>query len=254
MAIVVFEHHSSEHPARLGTILRDFGHRLRVIELHAGDSLPPDLDDVDGIISLGGPMNVTDAEQHPWMTREMELIRQGHDAGVPIVGLCLGAQLIAAALGGTVAPMDQAEIGWHNVRLAFPGTTDPLLAGIPWNTRQFHLHGQEITELPPSATPLAGSAASKVQAFKVGLRTYGFQYHFEWTRDDIQRVLQKHADWITAAGGDTNALRAGLDEHYDTYRHLGDRLTENLANLLFALEKRLAGQRGATGNWHASLS
>ena len=254
MATVVFEHHASEHPARLGAILRDFGHRLRVITLHAGDAVPPDLDDVDGIISLGGPMNVTEADQHPWMAREMDLIRQAHDAGIPLVGVCLGAQIIAAALGGNVAPMSEAEIGWHRVRLTFPGTTDPLLAGIPWNARQFHLHGQEVTDLPPGATPLAGSAACKVQAFKVGLRTYGFQYHFEWTRADIERVFQKHADWITKAGGSIDELRRGLDEHYQIYRHLGDRQINNLANLLFALEKRLAGQRGATGNWHGGLS
>ncbi|MEX0886817.1 MAG: type 1 glutamine amidotransferase [Phycisphaeraceae bacterium] len=254
MAILVVEHHASEHPAQLGSILRDHGHRLRVVELHAGDPLPPDLDDIDGIISLGGPMNVTDAEKHPWMAREMELLRQAHEAGIPIVGVCLGAQMIAAALGGTVAAMDQAEIGWHPVRLAFPGTIDPLMAGIPWNARQFHLHGQAVTDLPPGATPLAGSAMCRVQAFKVGLKTYGFQYHFEWTRDDIERVLSRHADWIRAGGADADALRRDMDLHYDTYRHLGDRQIANFADLLFALEKRLGGQRGAIGNWHGSVS
>src|SRR5262245_32861350 len=109
MSLLVLQHTADEDASRLGATLRDHGHRLRTILLTNGQapsSLPADLDDVSGLVILGGPMNVDQAEQYPWMKREMELIRQAHAAGKPIVGICLGAQLIGAALGGEVAAME----------------------------------------------------------------------------------------------------------------------------------------------------
>ncbi|HEX7009708.1 MAG TPA: type 1 glutamine amidotransferase [Phycisphaeraceae bacterium] len=244
MALLVFEHDPQETPARLGAILRDYGHRLRVIELHAGQAPPPDLDDVDGIVSMGGPMNVDEADQYPWMAQELALIRQAHEQRLPIVGVCLGAQLIAVALGGQVASMPQPELGWHEVTLAFPGTIDPVLAGVPWRSVQFHMHGQEVVKLPAGATPLAGSKACRNQAFKVGLTTYAFQYHFEWTRADLDRVLDANADWLREAGVDAEAIRQQVEEHYPLYRHLGDRLSHNIAQLLFSVNKRMSGRFG----------
>lgn len=248
MAILVLQHHPAEHPARLGATLRDFGHRLRVIELNDGDALPPDLDDVDGIITLGGPMNVDQAGKHPWLEAEFELVRRAHEQGVPLVGLCLGAQVIAHALGGKVQPMDQPEVGWLAVRQSFPGTIDPLLSGIPWRTTQFHLHGQQITDLPEGGVPLAGSDATPIQAFKVGLRTYAFQYHFELARPDIDAMLEASRTWVEPTVS-IDQVRDATADHYELYRHLGDRLGSNIANLLMPLDKRLAGKRGADESW-----
>lgn len=254
MAILVFQHNALESPACLGQVVRDTGHRLRVLRLDAGDALPPDLDDVDGIITLGGPMNVDQQADHPWMAREMALLAEAHGAGVPIVGICLGAQLIAAALGGKVEPMPSAEIGWHTIKLAFPGTIDPIFAGLPWQQMQFHLHGQEVTELPAGATPLAGSKLCRNQAFKVGFKTYGFQYHFEYNREQLQAALDGHEAWIGQAEGDIQTISEEIDSYYALYRHLGDRIGHNLADLLFPLEKRLGGRRGPALNWDPSRS
>ncbi|MFA9479241.1 type 1 glutamine amidotransferase [Phycisphaerales bacterium AB-hyl4] len=254
MAILVFQHNSHETPARLGDILRDNGHRLRVFRLNEGDSLPPDLDDVDGIISLGGPMNVDEADEHKWINDELAYLKQAIDADLPVVGICLGAQLIAAAMGGKVEAMPAAELGWHNVKLAFPGTIDPMMAGLPWTHMQFHLHGQEVTELPPDATPLAASKVCKNQAFKVGLRAFGFQYHFEWDKQQLHAALDGHQAWIGEAEGDVEAIRTEIDTYYEMYRHLGDRLSANLATLLFPLDKRLGGSRDAPKTWDATES
>lgn len=242
MALLVFEHHPADPPARLGQILRDHGHRLRIIQLHRGQPLPPDLDDVDGVISLGGPMNVDEPDQHPWMSREIELIREAHERDLPVVGLCLGAQLIATALGGEVAKMAEPEIGFAEVQLAFPGTMEVICAGVPWKTQQFHAHGYEVTKLPPGATPLAGSKQCRNQAFKVGLKTYAFQYHPEWAREQIDHFLDR-TEQTAAKGGfgagiDIPAVRAAVDERYPMFRHLGDRLCNNLAAWLFPLDKR----------------
>jgi GMP synthase (glutamine-hydrolysing) len=237
MSLLVFQHHEHEPPAALGEILRNHGHRPRVVKLFAGEPLPPDLDALDGIVSMGGPMNPDQADKHPWSPGEMALLKQGHDAGLPVVGVCLGAQLIAAALGGKVAAMAQPEVGWGNVKLAFPGTMETLYQGIPWDTVQFHLHGQEVTQLPGGATPLASSKLCKTQAFKVGLRTYGFQYHFEYTKKDILAAARD--EMARAAGLAADALATQTEQHYDGYRRLGNRLCETMALMLFPIDRRM---------------
>jgi GMP synthase (glutamine-hydrolysing) len=254
MAIVVFEHHAMETSARLGQVLRDHGHRLRVVRLYAGDTLPVDLDDIDGVVSMGGPMNTDQADQFPWIDQEAAFIRSAHQAGLPIVGVCLGAQLIAHALGGKVEAMDAPEIGWLPVNLFRPGFPDTVLGGIPWKTDQFHTHGRQVTELPPGGVLLASSDACRHQAFRVGLTTYAFQYHFEWTRSDIAGILDQFANWIKEAGGDVDAIRSDTDAKYDLYRHLGDRLCETLAALVFCIEHRLDHTKGPAANFDASQS
>lgn len=240
MSLVVFQHHPDETVSRLGTILQAHGHRLRTVALYDDQPVPVDLDDVDGLVSMGGPMNVSEADQHPWILEEMDLIRAAHKAELPIVGICLGAQLIAVALGGEVEAMKEPEVGFGNVKLGFPGTIDPVMSGIIWNCPQFHLHAQQVTELPPGAVPLAGSVQSTIQSFKVGLTTYGFQYHFEWERAEIDRFSR-----------DELAIRAGLtmasamqqtEQHIDLYRHMGDRLCDNITMLLFPIDKPMTAK------------
>ncbi len=236
MSLLVFVHAENEGPCVLGRFLQDHGHKLRFVQLHQNQPVPPDLDDVDGLVIMGGSMNVDEVSQHPWLADEMAYIKRVHEAGKPMVGVCLGAQLIAAALGGEVKAMPKAEVGWHPIKLAFPGTTDPLLAGTPWTSVQFHLHGQEVTKLPPDGVPLAGSALCKQQAFRVGLTTYAFQYHFEWNTVDLSAVLRD--PFIGKTGHDSQMIAKDIATHYDTYRRLGDRLSENIAELLFPIDKR----------------
>lgn len=236
MSLLIFQHEAHEPPAALATVLQSHGHRLHIVRLDRGDALPDDLDHVAGVIVMGGGMNVDQADRFPWMDKELELIRRAHESNVPVVGICLGAQLIAHALGGEVAAMDKPEMGWHSVQLAFPGTIDPLHNGIGWQTMQAHAHGCEVTKLPPGAAPLSGSAGCRTQAFRVGLTTYGFQYHFEWTRAELDTVAK---DSLFARGDQTaDEFLKRIDSHYASYRRIGDRLANNIALYLFPLEKR----------------
>lgn len=254
MAIVVFEHHAMETSARLGQTLRDHGHKLRVIRLYAGDAIPVDLDNVDGVISMGGPMNVDQADEYAWISQEAQFLKAAHEANLPVVGVCLGAQLIAHALGSKVQKADKPEMGWLPVKQFRPGFPDTIFGGIPWKTDQFHSHSQEITELPPGGVLMASSECCKHQAFRVGLTTYCFQYHFEWSRSDIEGVLSQFADWIKEVGGDPDAIRRDTEAKYDRYRHVGDRLCETLATVLFCIEHRLDHTKGPAANFDASQS
>ena len=231
MSVLVFQHDPREDAALLGHALSRHGHRLRVLRLDLGQPLPADLDDVDGVVSMGGPMNVDESAKHAWMPGEMAMLRAAHEARKPVVGVCLGAQLIAAALGGKVAAMAKPEVGWHALTLSPAGATDPLLAGQPLSVVQFHLHGQQVTELPAGAANLASTPACRNQAFRVGFRTYAFQYHVECDEAHIQRFAQD--ELVQRSPGGVQAVLDATPAHFLAYRRLGDRLCESLATLLF---------------------
>lgn len=246
MPIIILQHAASDPAGRLVPVLTSFAHKvdIRRLDLAAtrgGKGVPVDLDDVDAVISLGGPMNVGD--DLPWMQAELDLIRKAHAAQLPVLGICLGAQMIAKALGGEVAAMTEpaGEVGFCPVMQTPPGNTDRILAGVPWTTWQFQAHGQQITKLPEGATLLQSSKASKVQCFSVGLRTYGFQYHIECGKPEIDGLLTDK--WSVELAGklglNSADVRRGVDEHYETYERLGRRVCENLASFMFPIRTKL---------------
>ncbi len=236
MALVVFQHSPTEPALKLGEVLQAHGHKLRTIKLFAGDPVPVDLDDVDGIVSMGGSPNVDQAAQYPWITAELAYLKKAHEAGKAIVGVCLGAQLIAAALGGKVEAMKAPEVGWKKIKQTFQGNTDVVLAGIPWESTQFHLHGQEVAALPPDSTPLAGSPQCRQQAFRVGSTTYAFQYHFECGQPDIASFATD--DLVKKAGESSQQIVNMAGDYFPAYRRLGDRLCQNIAMLLFPIDRK----------------
>jgi GMP synthase (glutamine-hydrolysing) len=244
MAIIVLQHTATEGPGRLGVTLRDHGQELDVrrLDLPVGGLMrnrhvPTDFDGVDGVISLGGPMNVGD--NTPWMNAELEFLKAAHERKVPLVGICLGAQMIAKALGGEVAPMAGGpEWGIGPVTQLPIANTEIILAGIAWRMWQFHSHGHEVSKLPPGSAALQFSSKCKVQSFRAGLRTYGFQYHFEC---DMAAIVE----WLRS--GDTQIAHAGITDvegaireakaHYEEYARLSDRICVNLATYLFKISK-----------------
>jgi GMP synthase-like glutamine amidotransferase len=125
MPILVIEHDVNDTPGVLGRVLTRHGLRMRIIRLHAGDALPPDLDDVDGIVSLGGPQSATD-DALPWLADELRLMREASNLAIPVLGICLGAQLLGRALGGTVSRMKTPASGLGRVDLTPAGRDDPI--------------------------------------------------------------------------------------------------------------------------------
>lgn len=235
MTIVIVEHSPNFGAGILARTLRDFGHRIRTIRADDGMALPSDLDGVSGVVSCGGGQSAYGPE--PWLAQEISFLRDAHGAGVPVVGLCLGAQLLAQALGGEVKKSPTPEVGWHEVRLSPVGREDPLYTAIAWNSMQFCWHFDQVATPPPGARTLASSQRCGVQAFGVGLTSYGFQYHFEWDRETILREVDQFQSEVRSAGADPAAIRAETDRHADTAERLARRLSESVALLLMPVDR-----------------
>ena len=239
MAIVVFEHGASAGAQRLGRTLRDYGHRLRVVALHAGGEVPADLDDVDGVLTCGGHHSLHNGP--PWLEREMGYLKAAHEEALPVVGVCLGCQILAKALGGEVGPLEGIELGWHPVDLTAAGIEDPLHAGLPWSSMQLHWHRDEVKAVPPDARVLARSTRSPVQAWALGLRTYGFQYHPEVELETAERWADEDPQGLEQAGISREQLREQTRLHYPALARLTQRLFESIALYLMPADRRIAG-------------
>lgn len=240
--ILVLQHGPVQNPCRLGATLRDHGFRLDIRQLHkplaaGGDPLPDDLDNLRGIVSLGGPQNVD--ENHWWMPRELELLRQATERGLPVVGICLGQQLLALALGGKVEKMPVPEVGFQRMSLSVPGQTETLLAGVPWSSPQFFSHGYAVTAPPPGATVLASTALSKCAVFRAGLRSIGFGNHFEADRPLIEEIART-STLMDRAGLTSEELGRQVAEHYAMFGRIADRICVNLASFAFTFEELFA--------------
>jgi GMP synthase (glutamine-hydrolysing) len=241
MSILVFEHSDTAGSLRLGQTLSNYGHRLRMIRLHDGDPVPPDLDDVDGIISMGGPQAAYD-DSVAWLEPQMQLMREAHQLEMPIVGICLGSQILGRALGGTVQKMAGGiEFGWHEVKLNPVGREDAIHAGIAWTLMQFHHHRDEVSALPPGAKLLASSQQCKSQAWMAGLRSYGFQYHPEITLETISRWISEEPEVLTEAKITRDELAEQTRNHFAAFERLSQRLFEQIALLLMPVDRRYQG-------------
>ncbi|MFE3291679.1 type 1 glutamine amidotransferase [Rhodococcus sp. NPDC059234] len=185
----VIKHVAFEGPALIGTMLDAKGIRYEVREPFEGDPLPSPPQCV-GLVVMGGPMNAMDDAAHPHLAAERALIRGCVERGVPVLAVCLGAQLLAAALGGRVYEGPAGEFGAGRVAVTEAGRADPVVGGLGVALPVVHWHGDTF-DLPDGAVLLAGSDAYAHQAFRFGDSAYGLQFHVELTVDELP-VLRAH--------------------------------------------------------------
>lgn len=180
--ILVFQHHPLEHPGSLRGFLGEDGIPWDAVRLDAGEAIPA-LERYDALWVMGGPQDVWQEDRHPWLKAEKAAIRAAvAERGMAYLGICLGHQLLAAALGGMVEPMKgHAEIGVREVELTPAGEADTVLGGDGARLTCLQWHAAEVTAPPPGAEILARSPASTTQAMRVGRRAYGLQFHVEAT-------------------------------------------------------------------------
>jgi GMP synthase-like glutamine amidotransferase len=182
-----FQHAPFEGLGTIETWMDVRGHVPTVTRFHANDPFPA-INAIDWLIVMGGPMGVYDQDGHPWLADEIELIGKAMAAGKTVLGICLGAQLIAAALGAKVYPNTHKEIGWFPVRLTDEGRRSPLLQGFPPELSVFHWHGDTF-DLPAESTHLMTSAGCVNQAFGYGDRVIGLQCHLEVTPASVNALI-----------------------------------------------------------------
>ncbi|QNK59669.1 type 1 glutamine amidotransferase [Paenibacillus sp. PAMC21692] len=190
MNIIAFQHFSFDDPAAIAAWAQNGGHRLDVVDPSLGVQRER-LADMDLLIILGGPMSVYQEWEYPWLREEKAFVKSAIDGGKKVLGICLGAQMIAEVLGGTVSRNKEKEIGWHEIKR----TTErhPWLSSLPETFMSFSWHGDTFS-LPRDARSLAYSEACVNQAFAYGEHVLGLQFHLETTTDCIGQMLERWAD------------------------------------------------------------
>lgn len=239
MSTIFIQHHPASPPGSTIDVLGTHGHSIRVIRTFEGDPVPTTLDDISGIITCGGPQTVRESDE--MMEQEYALLREAHARRVPILGLCLGAQMLAHALGGEVGKLpDGPEVGFHEMALTPAGREDPMFKGIPWWSHQFQWHEDCVLSAPPDARVLATSKRTAIQAFAVGTSSYGLQYHPEYTRELVVEHWNR-PDPLTESGGGIEELSRQTDEYYDDFERHALRFFESIALFLMPLDRLNAG-------------
>jgi GMP synthase (glutamine-hydrolysing) len=187
--LLVCQHVAFEILGTLDPLLRDAGFRIRYVNFGRDVHLRPALEGYQGLIVLGGPMNVDQFEAYPHLRTEVELIESAMKQNMPVLGICLGAQLIAKALGARVRQNPVKEIGWYDLSPTEAGGKDPLLGHLASSEKIFQWHGDTFDN-PGGSVHLARSASCENQAFRYGTNVYGFQFHLEVDEPLIKRWLQ----------------------------------------------------------------
>ena len=187
--LLVLQHVQSEPLGVLDPLLRSAGLRIRYVNFARDPFAQVDASRYDGLIVLGGPLNVDQAESYPHLTHEIEVIRTALSREVPILGICLGAQLLAAALGARVHPAPVREIGWYPLKLTAAAQTDALFQHLNSSTPVFQWHAYTFTD-PSETVHLASSDSCANQAFRYRDFAYGLQFHLEVDAALIRRWLE----------------------------------------------------------------
>jgi GMP synthase (glutamine-hydrolysing) len=185
--VLVFQHDPFEDLGFFGEVLDKQGADYRVLRLFDGEMPTEEWEQVKALIILGGPMSVDEEDQFPFLRWEKRIIRAAIDEAVPILGICLGAQLVAAELGAPVSPGSVKEIGWSPISITPHGQVDSLLGYLPENATVFQWHSDGF-DLPPGAIRLASSAHYSTQAFRLGKTIYGLQFHLEVGLKNDRRI------------------------------------------------------------------
>jgi GMP synthase-like glutamine amidotransferase len=186
MRIHYFQHVPFEGLGNIEDWIKSQNYRLSATRLYAADPLP-DLDEIDLLIIMGGPMGADDDKIYPWLTAEKRFTEAAIQAGKKVLGICLGAQLIATVLGARVYPNVHKEIGWFPLTLTIEGRAAEVFKGCPAKLPVFHWHGDTFS-LPAGAARLAETIACRNQAFAQG-NVVGLQFHLDVTRESVEQLV-----------------------------------------------------------------
>lgn len=239
--LLVFQHVAAEPLGTLDPLIRRRGHRIRFKNFERHPDTQPKVDRYRGLIVLGGPMNVEDREHRTHLLTEMRAIEQMLKQDKPVLGICLGAQLLAHVLGAPVRRHEAPEIGWHPLQLTDAGRADPVLAPLGDGAPVFQWHRYAF-EVPSGATHLARTEGCEPQAFRHGDNAYGFQFHLEMDEALIERWLSNRAylDELASHGHatDAEAIRAHTRQHIASMQAHADAVFNGFLDLVGRPQRR----------------
>lgn len=229
MRVHILQHVEFEGPGAAKAWLTAQGARVDYTRFFAPQAKLPDHRSLDLIIAMGGPMSVNDEAKYPWLREEKRFLGEAIRHGTPVLGICLGAQLIAAACGARVTTAPAREIGWFPVSAV--DANDSGCFPFPAQTTVFHWHG-ETFDLPPGAVHLARSAACENQAFQLGRSVIGLQFHLEATPDSVDLLIRNCAGELADGGPWVQSETEIRSVPPSTYQSINAQLGELLYYLL----------------------
>ena len=245
--IVVFQHDPFEDLGFFADVMEQQKANYRVVRLFHGEMPAEDWERLRALVILGGPMSAHEESGYPFLRWEKTIIRAAIGEGVPILGICLGAQLIAAALGTAIFHGRVREIGWTPISITPHGQVDSLLGYLPETATVFQWHGDGF-DLPRGAIRLASSVHYENQAFRVGKQIYGLQFHLEVTPRMIERwIEQRSKELAQAPYVSPEKIRSDTENYAPTLRYYGERFLSEFVRRSAQLKSRKerGGQLGA---------
>ncbi len=233
MKALILMHAPYEGPGSFGEVLRDGGASVTTVRLYETPDAPLVETEFDLIVSLGGPQDADDVTTHPWLARETEMLARAARDGRKVLGICLGSQILARALGATVRRGSGPEIGFSPIQVSDRGKGDPILAGLKETETVMHWH-QDTFDLPEGAVHLASSEFTPNQAFRLGRHAYGLQFHLEVTPELLAEWLENPAvrQQLVDTGGSPEQLLEQSKEHDKRLRWLCNSVLSRLVHLM----------------------
>lgn len=228
--ILIIKHIGIEGPGSIGEVFENTAWDIREINLDKCEKFPDNFSDIEAIISLGGPMNVYEEDKFPFLKEEDIFLRKAIKENIPILGICLGAQILAKACAAKIQKAKTKEIGWYNVSLTKVGRMDPLFLNLPKDFTVFQWH-EDTFEIPKGAQRLAESESCPNQAFRFGGNSYGMQFHIEVTPDMVESWVNKYAK---DAAGQINGKDMVIEAYKrkESFRRQADLIYLNFARVI----------------------
>jgi GMP synthase (glutamine-hydrolysing) len=218
--IWVLQHHPAENLGAIAEALEGAALAWQYVRVFDGHPIPVEMKGAGGLIVMGGPETVYQLDRYPYLREELRLVENALKQNKPILGVCLGSQLLAATLGATVRRGADKEIGWYPVRLAEAAKDDRLMRGLPTEFMAAHWHS-DIFDLPSGAVALASSDKTAVQAYRYGDKAYGLLFHAEMTPEIIEALVREFSEGLKRVGIDGDAIIAQAPRHLPKLSEIG---------------------------------
>jgi len=203
--VIFIQHGETDKPGLLAKALENCRIEIDIVHPYAGDRLPDSLDGYAGLAVGGGAQSAYELDKYPYLAEELALVREAAHFEKPAIGLCLGAQLMASALGGSVRSAGSREIGFFPVTLDPIARYDPLWCDLPQQFQTTHWHG-DIFDVPPAGMYLGSSAHTPNQIFRYGRGLYGLQFHLEMTPEIFEEMVEDSREYLLESGADPQLL------------------------------------------------